>query len=369
MKSEVIQVYEVDGKSWRVSRFDLLEVEFEGITNDALAGFHEVQQRHPRAWIILRRLFGIQPMVPLAEDPENCRVWGRRELCENMGITPKQLGEEIGVARARWQRAVAPEPETELEPAPGPDPEAPPGELDFEGTNRLLARHGFPEALFRTPGASDEDVAAEMEWFAGRVRDFSKLLEHRLASSLARQTLLSELQLRRIETHMTQLHVGGKNYIEVLRAKDGLQKTYADQLAQIDKIAPWMGAVAGKMNFTGVVSDLVRSYQEYYARDSNRLIDGIFTATEVQVLLRRHTHMEQPRYRAGLVAYLNAARESLFDPRWRAMFSQGQLRKLDAAWADAHNRVAELDGEKPTDLESDDPAEGEYPPLFTSDAG
>jgi hypothetical protein len=83
----------------------------------------------------------------------------------------------------------------------------------------------------------------------------------------------------------------------------------------------------------------------------------------MQVEMRQSQQIPEPRYRLGLVAHVNAARAGLFDPNWRPMFTDRQLKKLDAGFKEALVRVGEDAGEGLPDLESDRPGEGEYEPI------
>jgi hypothetical protein len=122
--------------------------------------------------------------------------------------------------------------------------------------------------------------------------------------------------------------------------------------------------VAGKFAFNAVLSDITRAVQEYCARNDTRLIDGIFTATEILVECRCSVQAPEPRYRAGLIVYLNAAKAGLWDRHWQPPFEFPALKRLDAAWKAA--ALAAGEESKTPDLEQDGPA-GEYDDLKLPD--
>lgn len=345
-----------DGELWRVSRFDLLAAEFPEITLAELPRFAEQVSRDARRWLVARRLFGIAPIIPPAEsDPEDLRTWSRDELAAKLGLTRPQLQTELDAVRGMLAAPAATDPEPE-KPAPTFDANGV-GELVVSDA-ALLEQHGFPEDKFHQPGRGSAEERAERAWFCSRLREWSKLLEDRNAGQLARAALDNELQMRRAEAELSRKHFGTDGYRDILRLKNSIEERYQEQLIKLDEVAPYIGAASGRQSFVGTVADLTRAYQEYYATGSNRLADGIFAATEIQVLMRRSVQAPEPQYRCGLVVYLNAAKAHLWDPAWRGQFSSAQLKKLDEAWRAA--AVAAGEADRLPDLESEDPVLGEY---------
>lgn len=356
---------------WRVERFDLLSAEF-GVTAEEMPVFHGLvaeasrsavtsgAMQFQRTWQICRRLFGIMPVLPPASaSADDLRVWSRAELEDQLGITAAQLRQELAAGRALWSRQRRPEVEPVEEKPVG-------GELHFSD-DEILQRFGFPESMFEVLGRPAAESYAEKIRFAGRVAEWSKMLEHRMAGTLARQALLNSLMLARGEVALLKINTatmtGEKDYAHKLKQQHELSNAYQAQLVALDKIFPWMGAVGDKTSFQGVVSDLVKGYREYIGDGSMALIDGMMTAAEMQVEMRQSQQIPEPRYRLGLVAHVTAARAGLFDPNWRPMFTDRQLKKLDAGFKEALMRVGEDAGEVLPDLESDRPGEGEYEPI------
>jgi len=338
---------------WRISRHDLFESEFSQVTD--LAQFVSRVSQHARSWLIVRRLFGIAPMIPRADsDPDDLRVWGREELAAALGVSRAQLSQEIDAVRG-IVLGVAPT----LDPAP--PPASPQQAIEFKES--ILEKYGFPDSLFAVPGRDAAETQAERFWFSMRVERWTKLLDHQMAAELARQTLLNEMQIRRAEVKSARHEFGSKEHREVVRLQQEMQDRYREQLTQIDVIAPWAGAISGKMAFVGVVAELIEGHRDYMAKGDRARVDGIFTAVEIQVECRRSVQAPEPRYRAGLVVYLNAAKAGLWDPKWKSHFTPGQLKKLDAAWTAAAQHVSDEEQERLPDLESDDPLQNEYDPL------
>ena len=344
--------YKVDGVLWRCNRFDLLAAEFPITAPDQLPTFQGVAMGRERAWLIVRRLFGMQPVVPPASTAmEDMRPWQREELAADLGLTRAQMQAELDAVRGAWVGVAksAPAPEA-------PAPKAAAREEFLFADDDLLTRHGFTMRF----GSVDE-----RNWFAQRVRDYEKVLNEKFASVLARNALMTELRIYQLDAFLNDTEkckTGESSWKANLKLRQELDGNYQDLLKQIRDLCPWAGAVAGKFAFAGVMSDVTKAIQEYAARNDTRLVDGIFTATEIQVECHRSVQVPDPRYRAGLVTYLNAAKAGLWDPNWKPAFEFSLLRRIDAGWKAGFVAAGDESGEKLPDLEQDGPA-GEYDSL------
>ena len=149
-----------EGGRWRIERFEALAAELpigqlrgEGsklkAEDWALAArlFHElVSQAHPRWWTIVRRLYGLAPLVPSPDaDLDDLRLWERGELCAALGIEAKQLQAELDTLRGVMHGTAAP---------PEPEPRATTAAFDAQGEGRLvlddelLLKYGYSETMF-----------------------------------------------------------------------------------------------------------------------------------------------------------------------------------------------------------------------------
>jgi hypothetical protein len=343
--------YQMDGQPWRCERFDLLAGELgSDLQPSLLATLHLALSGDARRWQIVRRLFGLQPVIPPRQaNVDDLRRWEREELREQLGLTRAQLQAEVDAVRGVWQ-AVAPRPDLQT-PAPSAAPAAPAGELLFVD-DALLRQLGLKVRI------GDADVR---EWFAQRARELQPLFGENLTKTLARNLLMTELQLRQMDDHLATSSIGGE-YRSNQKVRQELDKVYRDQIAQIADLAPWFSQLAGKHAFKDVVSDITRGMQEYYARGDRRLVDGIFTTMEIRIELRTSVQAPQPKYRAGLVVAFNAAKAGLWDRNYKCPFQNGDLKKIDAGWKAAAMEVMADLGEAVPDLEQDGAA-GEYEDL------
>jgi hypothetical protein len=369
--------YELGGEWWRCARGTLLAAELlDGVApqpepRSALARLHILEENRPRAWLVVRRLFGIMPVIPRStDDPDNMRVWSRTELQDALGISKSQLQQELDAVRGALMGAApglparpAPAPPTPGSPAvpAGKGNGDPQGSLGFDAEEEFLAAAGFPN-LHMTVG--------ERAWFVPRLRDFQKILDERLTAALGRNVLMQELQMRRLDEYINgpECRTGTKDYKEMMKLRQELDTNYQRQIEQLESLCPWAGQVAGKYAFKGQLTDITTAIRNYKAREDSALADQIFTATEIRVECRRSAQAPEPRYRAGLVVYLMAARQGLWDPKFKNPFSPGQLKRLDAAWRAALAAAGDEMGEKIPDLEKDG-AEGEYEKLYENEDG
>lgn len=111
-----------------------------------------------------------------------------------------------------------------------------------------------------------------------------------------------------------------------------------------------------------VLGTITQALLDVATRNDTRLVDGIYTATEIQVECRRSVQMPEPRYRAGWVVVMNSAKAGLFDPNWKPPFDERMTARMDAAWKAAYMEAAR--GEALPDLEADGPG-SEYADLKT----
>lgn len=245
---------------WRVERFEALAAELAGLVPEALPTLHELfsHPSHARPWLILRRLYGIMPvLIPLDGDADDFRVWSRLELAHALGIDEKKLAAESEAIRLAWERVAAKSRESggrrqeaaagrttgrkkrqepgvrsqESEPgqedlqirsaesgprAPDPAPLKPiPGGLDnaavrgdaglVEEDDALLRRLGFPPVMFQKAGRDPAANLAEKVWFAGQVRAWERLLADARTQGAARQALQNEWRARRAEEESWEL--------------------------------------------------------------------------------------------------------------------------------------------------------------------
>lgn len=345
--------YKVSGIPWRCNHFDQLAAEV-GLTHiDQLPLFHDQASTNERPWMIVRRLFGIQPVLPSASyNLDDLREWERKELCEALGITRAQIAEELAVVRGAWDK-IKPQEKPKVEEKKS---EAPADELHFP-EEEVFKKYGFKAKM----GLDMEQRA----WFAGRIQDYAKLLNEPVTAGLAHNALMTELQTRQFDDYFSDPlnnRIGTNDWRANLKARQDMDKTYREQTDQILKQAPWASAIAGKYAFAGVLSDITKAIQDYQGRGDTRLVDGMFTAMEIRIEMRRSVQTPAPRYRASLPVHVSSAKAGLWDPNWESPFTNPELKRLDKAWTETMTAALREDAVPLPDLVKEGP-EGEYEEL------
>jgi hypothetical protein len=354
----------------RAGRFDLMAAEFSGLAEADLPKFQEVMAIHTRGWMILRRLFGIQSVIPDRDAvADDLRTWPRAELTAALGLSAAELKDELDRLRGVWESVKAEKAKEEAKRAKEVEldlrPESSKGELFFRA-DQLVKDCGMEDLLQRT----------EIPWMAGRLEACARIINHSQVGELMRHALLTELEIRRLQTRRAktskQLQESEdvklrealeREYGWVFKSIAELMKIYQDQIERIDKIFPFFKISGGTANMKQVFSDAIECHAEWHRDGSNELADGVFAAAEIEVLMRMSVQAPEPQYRLDLVVYLNQARAFLWDPKWTGRFSPGAMKKLRAGFTEAAARTSQADGETLVDLLSDDPTKGEYAAL------
>ncbi len=354
--------YTFEREPWRVWKSAELAAEF-ALTLADLPAFHLAVSALPRGGMIVRRLFGMMPVLPPPGTPEEeLQTWGAPELCAALGITRAQLQQELDTVRGVWSGRRKNE-DGRLKMEDGQDrapssilhPPSSPGELALTDPKQILARHGFPEIRFQSSEETDR--------FMKRVDLFEPLLRETMAGGLARELLIQGLRMDRLDQELDapDARRGSKDWRETLKLRGELGDRFETLAKLLFEKCPWAAQVAGKVNLKGNLSEITEGIRAYRARGDTQLVDGIFTALEILVQCRMSVQAPEPKYRAGLSVYLNAARAGLMDPNWTSPFSPKQLRRITKAWSAAYLEMAREDGDPLPDLVEG----GEYEPLPT----
>lgn len=409
---------------WRVERFEPLAAELAGLVPEVLPTLHELFS-HPsnaRPWMILRRLYGILPvLIPLDGNADDFRVWSRAELAHDLGIDEKKLAAELDAIRLAWQRvapragavsivrtdplvtkgsvltidtgaagkagrkkrpeAAGDQAEAPLKPIPGGlDSAAVRGAGLVEEDDALLRRFGFPPAMFQKAGREMATNLAEKAWFAGQVRAWERLLADARTQGPARQALQNEWRARRAEEESWELEAMApplnpddrstheKNRQALGKRIAELQKEHRASLQQLQELAPGFGVSARELAATGAIGEVIKGIQDYEARGDMALLDGIYSQYGIKALLRTSVQSPVPGYRAGKVAYLLQCREWLWEwadpeakdnPRRGTLLSHAEIKAIDHAWQEAVREYKEKHGLHVPDLRLNG-SQGEY---------
>ena len=352
-----------EAADWRVEKFDLLAVEFlapeTGRLPEQMAAFMFFCQQHPRFWLLVRRRFGVAPVIPPADTlPDDLRVWSLAELeAEGFAVGPdfealRQMFLDH-LKREAGSRADAPAAPAPIKPATAAEL------LDLD--DQLLASFQFPPRLFKITvydplanNGNGGDVArldlenrAERDWFTLRVKEWAKMLEDPMGGPIARTALMNDLYLRRLESEIATASPRGRSAL--YEQKTALAEEYTASVEQLQVMFPEM-AVAGKVGFRGQVSDMVVAHQDYYGNGDRRLVDKVFTVTEIEFQLRTSQQV-QARYRFGLNLAIVDMVNGLYDPNFRPRFKHSVLRLVELGFKGALEAARAAQRDKLVDLE------------------
>lgn len=369
------------GKRWHCLRADrVVEVLPDFTAEEHLKPLHAaLESTGGMVWSAARRWFEMQPMVP-PPDYDQVDLYSfatADELETSLGLKRGGLRQELSAVMGIWTAAKPKDDERKRleQAAQKAKEETFTGELplqDPEDPEKVIAEAGFG-SVFAGEGAKKltvEDLAAEKKWLASRIHAWRRPLNDSQVASLARAILVKEVIMRRMEARLlaTDMSTAGKEATEFIRQLTSEQDAYGKLLTQLDELAPWMSAVSGRVTLQGVVADIIRIMQEYGVSRDQTVVDGFFTATEVQILLNVSKQLPDPQYRPDIVVMVAEAKRHLWNRDWSDSLTPGQYQRLRTAWSAAErecrqNLTAEESDPAP-DFMDEGPA-GEYPPLVT----
>ncbi len=365
---------------WRVERFRELAAEFTFAAGspweEQMTLFHEVGLSLARPWEFVRRLHGINPvLLPDGASLADYAVLTRAELCAQRGVTDKQLQAELDALRGTWGQ-VAPKGQPEEAESKSKsrvkiksgDEEL--GMLEAEADLVTIRECGFDAKMFEkvmvfdpnTPMTPDnpnmlvararEKNLEERAWFAARCEDSRKMLKEPMARTIVRDALLNELHINRLQDQLALLTEGTKDFDRFDKRKADLQNRFETQLDRLQAMFPDMN-VANRISFRQVISTLIGAERDFYGDNNNKRRDGLFTAAEIQILMRQSVQNPMPQYRVSLSLLVAEAHHGLYDRNFRSALAKkpGLLKKIDALARAAINAAREGHGEALVDLE------------------
>ncbi len=363
--------YSVGGELWKCEKFDALVAEMEnGLTPANMPAFHNACVPSFRAFRIVRRIFGVWPVEPPKDfDAEDFRIWERHEIVKQMGLSLPKLNEELAALRGVWKSHSAKLPKTERtfeevvdKPETGDrrpetgDQSSKNGEFSFRD-EPLLKEFNF-DIKFKS--------SEERSQFAAMVEGFVRVLREPLVAGVARNALMTRLQLDRMRLKInneTEYEGKTKEFREDSNMIQRLSSDYDESIKKILDLCPWASQIAGKHALQPVISTITAAYLAYKKRDDRVLVDGVFNAMGIKVELRTSKQVPTPRYRMGLVTVISACKEGVLDPNYTNPYTPLEIKKLDAGFREALRQVSIKEGERVVDLQSDDPVEGEFDEL------
>lgn len=370
-KRQTSEEYRPNGedRTWRVGRFaEVCNYMNHKFTPKDLVKLHELGGAWPEQWKMFRMAYDINPLVPkLGADESFLKPFELEEIATLSGMKRADVEAQIDMIRFEWERYVE-EAGVISEPlpqeAPAVEAASPPLKAS-EGESGNLATiesFGFSPRIFDVERSDDVQRRDEIAWFASRLIELEKAFQQPASKGVARQAILNELHMRRVDDRLCITPVESKDFAGFQKSKQTMEQIYARQWAQLEDLCPYLKAAKNKVNVNGVLSEFIQIVRDWPTKPDRALVDGLFTAYEVQVELRQSEQLKV-RYRPGLVAAINEAKAGILDPNFRSKIPQSQLRLLDEAFRASVDAINEKTGVRLIDLEGKGP-EDEFPPIF-----
>lgn len=354
---------------WRIADWEGCKSKF-GISEQLAPHFVRFgQEFDPSAyWTVVRMRFAINPVIP---DPDVSEEYLKPmkfaeiegELgCDN--ATVKSMIESIWDEWGPHQDTINLDDDADEDLGMVVTPSR--SEITAEMKEMLFA-YGFSDDVFDlSDGAkkrTEDERMAEVNWFMERLSQMQVVFEHPTASAMARQVVLAEMQLRRVDNRLAGYDVESDRWDLLSKKKKSISDNIRAQWDQIQKFVPELGEHEKKVNLAGVVSDIIKGYQEWQANKDNTIIDGLNTAFELQVQTRHAHQFNMIRHRPGFIAAIEEAKKGLFDPNFKRRITDRECKLLDDSFASAMRTWADAHPSKVIDLEKEGEG-GEYPPMY-----
>ena len=336
--------YEHRGERWRVERPDAVVQEFLLDLSDLpkeLSRWHAVWEeqaglgeRQSRAWLVLRRYFGVAPVM--TSDPaELDGAWDVARIATECALLQVEVEDSVRQSVEWWERREdemqnvlpvtrreepAHEPAEDL-PAPGAPAPARPAVLGESEKYELVKLAGL-----------EENPPEHWDTIAKAVMTYRAYFEQPEASFFARDIIKMELMIEELDRKITD-KLGHKDYATLVRTRSDLRSQIE---ATHDKLQGLVISRTGKKkDFADCIGQLVAAVQEYYKDGSKELVDGIFTAADIAVLIRPTT-LRPSQYRPELPLMLREMTLNIFDPTAEMpKLSQESVRLVRKAFARA----------------------------------
>jgi hypothetical protein len=340
-----------DGKAWRCDVPDKLFGDF-GISGDADTRRDELTRLHcdvgpvRESWDVIRRVYRLAPVIGATK--EELREWSIEEIAREAGVPVKRIESIIEETKVFWARKCN-ERSLVTRAVEGPSRcigatvEAL-GDLDDEQIAKLLSKHGF------------EEVPPNYQrYMARRIVEFQHLLDDEQGSHLARSALMQELILLEYDREirrMLQKDGAGRSQKaldDLVQRRSSLQSTYENTLERLGATQEQNPGYRAKVAFGDSLGHLAKAMQEYYADGNNALVDGLFTAAEIKLLVTP-TSLRPAQYRPDLPMLVEQWRANFWNPEWEGAKLPREMHRFflatfkKASEEFTEGKVAEMDG-------------------------
>jgi hypothetical protein len=306
----------------------------EAALAEQLKLWHAALAPHEPAWSILCRLYGNAPLYGV-EDPDELRPWSVEELAKARGLTPEEITAHVDGAKTFWKRWRLSKEQGAGSRESGIEPVGVVNPPDEDETERLLDEQGFVEV----------ENSEERKYIASRIKELRDWLENESTRAGTRSMIQQEVGIffvldptirdlrKKIRTEMAKpgrssLEKENQQLLALLKQRGDMQQQLDSSSKAIGLNEGSSGSLRKKLAFNDCLGTLVKALQVFYSDDSRALIDGIFTAAEVE-LLTTPTELRPVQYRPDLIVTLHEAKAHLWERDWSPTpLSRRACRKL-----------------------------------------
>ncbi|NQX02896.1 hypothetical protein HQ447_19740, partial [bacterium] len=202
-----------DSTPWLIEQWPLAAAAFE-LDEDEVAVWHQVLAGQGRPWLVIRRIFRINPMWGPGTSPDDLQTWTWASLASSLGVPEPHLRADLEAAKDFWKksklsasvvRAVSSSSPSTINSQPSTSPSVNP--LD-----------SLPEFQIHQSYAEDQITAiltpfrfqsirssADRLYIANRIIELRKLLEDKHTRESARTLIVMELNMASHESTLQVL--------------------------------------------------------------------------------------------------------------------------------------------------------------------
>lgn len=331
-----------DGTAWRCDRVADLFSDFKITGSEAekakrLSEWHQVMCPVPNTWQMLRRWYRVAPLIGSLH-PDDMREWSREDLARSMGFSAALFDKQMQEAWDFWHRV-----QMEKELATRMVETAGVEALDEKKIAELVNRHGFQTVPVQ-----------EHPYVALRIMDMSHLFELAEGRMLAQSAIFQELMMRAQQRKIGHAMQGDDKGGELEKLYASLQKLQTSYEATLEKLGATQDQNPNfrqRVAFNDSVGQISKAIMAYYADDDTAMIDGIFTQSEVKLLLTPTT-LRPAQYRPDLVLLAQDWKANFWKVDYvAAKLPRQTMQRLTKGFDEGVRAQMVEDGEVPADME------------------
>jgi hypothetical protein len=355
-----------NGEAWRVEDGERLLSLFEipiARGKDELPLWHEAFAPQNEVFEMLRRLFAINPALGV-DDPALLTPQTEQEVASARGMALREVRGTLEAAKAFWLRRKALDRKNGTDTAYGSE-----GNNGSNGRNevngdgadpdgaleRRLAENGFA-------GITDEN---ERAYIANRIVELELWLESEQSRPVARSLIQQEVMVffildpaiaaaradmdgKKSKGHDTVK--SGEQLLKLMKERRDAQSGIESTMKQLGMDEAKNATLKKKMSFKDTISTLLDGMARFYSDADNALIDGVFSAAEIQLLTTPLT-LRPAQYRPDLVVSCWEAMQHFWERDYvPTPVGRQACRKLRAGFEQALAMIRSEDGESIADM-------------------